>query len=110
MTADEPTLGEVVRTLTRIERDLSVRLDGITARLDRVITVELYEAHQAAVSQRIEAAEGAVKELQEQRRRDEERRAADRRMVIGAVIGAVLSLIVALASAGLLVAFGLQGG
>lgn len=107
---DEPTLGEVVRTLARIERDLGTRLDGITAQLNRVITIELYEAHQAAATQRFESVEGDVKELKDQRRLDDDRRAADRRMVIGAVISAVLAVIVALASAALLIAFGLQGG
>ena len=110
MSAEEPTLGEVVRTLARIERDLGTRLDGITSRLDRVITTELYEAHQVAVRQRFEVVEADIAELRELRARDEERRAADRRMVIGAVIGAVLSLVVALVSAGLVVALGLGGG
>jgi len=105
---DEPTLGEVVRTLARIERDLGTRLDGITARLDRVITVELYEAHQKATEQRFGAVEAEVAELKEQRQRDDERRAADRRMVVGAVIAAVLSLIVTIVGAALVLAFGLK--
>jgi tetrahydromethanopterin S-methyltransferase subunit G len=108
--SDEPTLGEVARTLARIELDLGKRLDDITRRLDRVITLELYEAHQATAWQRFEDLEGDVKHLQEQRAKDEERRAADKRMVNGALIGAALSLLVTIVAAALVVAFQLKGG
>ncbi|MGP4095487.1 hypothetical protein [Nonomuraea sp. KM90] len=105
MTADEPTLGEVVRSLARIERDLGTRFDGITARLDRVITVELYEAHQKAVEQRFVAVESEATDLKEQRLRDDEKRTADRRMVVGALITAKLSPTII--AAALLLALGL---
>lgn len=110
---DEPTLGEVVRTLARIERDLGTRLDQITARLDRVITVELYEAHQAAVDRRITEAETEIADMKKQReierQRDDDRQAANRRMIVGALIGAALSLIVTITGAALVLALGLGG-
>ena len=94
MPMNEPTLGEVARTLVRIETDIGRRLDDIVGRLDRFVAVEVYEAHRAALGDDLDDLAAELDELHQQRRDDIERRAADRRILTGAVTAAVLSLVV----------------
>ncbi|MEU6033965.1 hypothetical protein ABZ801_01000 [Actinomadura sp. NPDC047616] len=108
MTLPEPTLAEVARTLSRIEAELGRRLDDIAGRLDRYISIEVYEAHRAATGARLDDLSNQIGELHQQRRADDERRAADRRVLTGAAIAAALSLVVSLLGAVITAALGLK--
>lgn len=121
---DEPTLGEVVRTLVRIERDFGTRLDELQADTQRrfselnttigiFVTRDLYEAHRTAMQEDLKELQAELKAEREaradERKTEQDRRAADRRMIVGALIGAALSLIVTITGAALVLALGLGG-
>lgn len=106
----EPTLGEVIRTLQRIEEDISRRLDEISARFDRFVTVDVYEAHRSATADQIRAALAEANELRAELDKERSERRADRRIMIGSAVTAALSLIVMIIGTVLLAALGLSGG
>lgn len=104
----EPTLGELARVLARFEADTSRRLDELTARLDHMVTKDLYEAHRAATAERITAVAADLDELREGLDKERAERRADRRVIVSAALGAALALLVAIVSAVVLAAFGLK--
>lgn len=108
MSADEPTLGELARVLSRFEADMRRRLDELTERLDDMVTKDLYEAHRTAVLDRIGGVVGDVEQLRQELDKERAERRADRRVIVGSAMGAALSLVVTVISAALIVAFGLK--
>jgi Flp pilus assembly protein TadB len=102
MPADEPTLGEVARTLERFERSTNSRLAELATSISLMVTRDLYEAHRAAM-------QDDITDIREQLKTEQERRVGDKRSINGAFISAGLSLLVAIVSAALLIAFGLKG-
>lgn len=108
MDIPEPTLGEVVRTLERIETDVARRLDELGDRLDRVITLDLYDPHRAALADRITALASDVEELRHDKAVAEERRLADRRVIVAAAVAAALSLLVSVLGAVVITALGIN--
>lgn len=107
-TPTEPTLGELVRLLARFESDMRRRLDELTARLDHMVTTDLYEAHRAATAERIAAVAADLDELREELDKERAERRADRRVIVSAALGAALALLVAVVSAAVLAAAGLK--
>lgn len=112
MPADEPTLGEVARTLNRFVEDTQRRFAELTADNQRryaeltatigiLVTRDLYEAHRTALLE-------DIAQLREELKTDRERKAAERRMVIGSIIAAILSIIVTVVAAALVLALGLK--
>lgn len=97
----EPTLGEVARTLDRIESEFSRRFADLAQSVSLMITRDLYEAHRAAM-------QDDITDLRTQLTREADRRAADRRMVHGAFITASLSILVTVVGAALVIAFRLS--
>ncbi|MFB7278040.1 hypothetical protein ACFCZV_13110 [Streptomyces hydrogenans] len=111
----EPTLGEVMRRLEDVRQDLRDDLREFGLRLDSKVSLERYElekrAHneavrllaervtsiEAALTERITAIEAAREAAQEQKRIDAqkvaERRAADRRLLLTALVAPVLLLL-----------------
>jgi len=111
----EPTLGEVMRRLEDVRQDLRDDLREFGLRLDSKVSLERYElekrAHneavrllaervtsiEAALAERITAIETAREAAQEQRRVDAQkladRRAADRRLLLTALVAPVLLLL-----------------
>lgn len=111
----EPTLGEVMRRLEDVRQDLRDDLREFGLRLDSKVSLERYElekrAHneavrllaervtsiEAALTERITAIETAREAAQEQKRIDAqklaERRAADRRLLLTALVAPVLLLL-----------------
>src|SRR5690606_9269666 len=85
MTPEQPSLGELARALERLEAEVSRRLDQIYAQMSQMITRDLHDAHRAALHE-------AIAQLREDIRTERERRAADRRMVMSALLTATLSL------------------
>ncbi|MFG1997866.1 hypothetical protein ACGFNU_01810 [Spirillospora sp. NPDC048911] len=100
--SDDPSLGELARTLARVESFMRERFAELGNRLDRMVTAELYAATQQTVQQQMDALREDVEELKAARRRDEDRRSADRRLALySAVVPALLltvNLVVVLVS------------
>jgi hypothetical protein len=101
MPADEPTLGEVARTLNRFVEDTQRRFSELNATIGILVTRDLYEAHRTALLE-------DIAQLREELKTDRDRKAADRRMVVGSLIAAGLSLIVTIVAAALVLALGLK--
>ncbi|RCV53464.1 hypothetical protein [Marinitenerispora sediminis] len=113
--ADEPSVWELHRTMTDMRGDLKDGLAQINARLDRVVSNELFASYQSAVDRRFGELEKDVAALQEQHRGDvdrlradvsaqvsavetrqhaaDERRAGDRRLVFTALIAPALLIL-----------------
>ncbi|HEY9370445.1 hypothetical protein [Streptomyces sp.] len=102
--ADEPTLGEVARRLEAIHADLKEDLREYGTRLDQKVSVERYELERRAadevhrqVIERIAAMEAErVQEKQNadvERRKREDQRRSDRRLVFSCLAAPVLLLL-----------------
>ncbi|MGP4092921.1 hypothetical protein [Nonomuraea sp. KM90] len=81
--------------------DTQRRFSELNATIGILVTRDLYEAHRTALLE-------DIAQLREDLKTERERKAADRRMVVGALIAAGLSLIVAIVAAALLLALGLK--
>lgn len=100
----DPTLGEVMRRLEDVRQDLKEDVRELGTRLDSKVSMERYQLEQMAgaeavrlVVERVQAIEQA-RAQEEQTRRDEaqriaDRRASDRRLIFTALIAPVLLLI-----------------
>ena len=64
----EPTLGEVIRTLERIEQEFTRRLNELTDALGRVVTVDVYDAHRSATNDRIDNIRGEINAVRNEAR------------------------------------------
>jgi ABC-type uncharacterized transport system involved in gliding motility auxiliary subunit len=99
--ADEPTLGEVARRLEAIHADLKEDLREYGARLEKKVSVERYELERRGADEvhrqlieRVTAIETErVQEIRDdelERRRVEDQRRADRRLILTGLIVPVL--------------------
>ncbi|MEV6696213.1 hypothetical protein AB0M68_03495 [Streptomyces sp. NPDC051453] len=102
--ADEPTLGEVVRRLEAIHVDLKEDLREYGTRLDKKVSVERYDierrtadgVHQQVIERiaAIEAERAQEKQTAEvERRKREDQRRSDRRLVFSCLAAPVLLLL-----------------
>ena len=89
MPTDEPTLGEVARTLERFERATTARFADLATSISLMVTRDLYEAHRTALLE-------DMGQIREELKTERDRRAADRRMVVGSVLSAALAVVVAI--------------
>ncbi|MFI6909868.1 hypothetical protein ACIBKY_52010 [Nonomuraea sp. NPDC050394] len=87
MSAEDPTLGEVARTLERFERTTNDRFASLATSITLMITRDLYEAHRTALLE-------DMGQLREDLKQERDRRAADRRMVVSALLAAGLAIVV----------------
>ena len=98
--ADEPTLGEVVRRLEAIHVDLKEDLREYGTRLDSKVSIERYELERRAADDvhrqviervaNIEAAREREKQDAEAvRRKQEDQRRADRRLVFSCLVAPI---------------------
>lgn len=83
---DEPTLGELGRLIQALRSDVRDDLGQINARLDRVVSTDVYAVEKAAQERRLAA-------LEQAREADAHRITATRRWVIGTVITVVAALL-----------------
>lgn len=101
---DEPTLGEVVRRLEDIRQHIRDDIREIGERLDSKVSMERYLLELQAreeglrhIAQRITTIEEAraleTEQAREEKIRSDDRRRADRRLVITALIAPVLLLL-----------------
>lgn len=99
--ADEPTLGEVARRLEAIHADLKEDLREYGARLDKKVSVERYELERRTADEvhrqlieRVAAIEAErLQEIRDDelaRRKVEDQRRADRRLILTGLIVPVL--------------------
>jgi hypothetical protein len=102
---DDITNAELARRLDSMRKDMHDDLTEITRRQDAYVLREVYlsdqrgsEARMLAIERELSTLKLALTTAEEKReiaaRADVDRRAADRRLVVGAVISAVLALIV----------------
>lgn len=84
--ADEPSNSELWRLITDVRADLSLRLDQLVRR-------DVYDAREAARDRDMEAVKRDIKDIEDERDRDTDRRAADRRLIFTALIAPVLMLL-----------------
>ena len=102
--ADEPTLGEVVRRLEAIHADLKEDLREYGTRLDKKVSVERYELERRGadevhrlVIERVTAIEAArereKRDADLERRKIEDQRRADKRLILTGLIVPVLIVI-----------------
>lgn len=106
---DEPTAGELARIGDRLRADMRDGFNSINARLDKLPSSELVTQLVANLEHRVREAESKVARVEKDAEnkitrleddiKDERKaRAADRRLVIGAVLAGVVSVIVTIAS------------
>ncbi|MGY5127262.1 hypothetical protein [Streptomyces nigrescens] len=102
--ADEPSLGELGRLIQALRGDIRDDMAGINARLDRMVSNDVYTVEKAGLVKEIADVAKVVEGLQAQRERDAERVTQTRRWMVASVIvpliGIVLPLIVMLRGAG----------
>ncbi|WP_399932140.1 hypothetical protein [Streptomyces kanamyceticus] len=97
----EPTLWELHRAVSQLREDLRGDLARLAARLDHVVTEDVYRADQRGVEQRIthlESGLGALRtevdqsleRTEQQRREDQAQAMATRRLVFSSFVSPVL--------------------
>lgn len=100
---DEVTLGELIRRLDDVRQDCKEDTREVRVTLDTKVSMERYQLEQLArdeghrqLADRIKALEDA-RDLEQQQRREDgqrlaDRRAADRRLIFTAIIAPILML------------------
>lgn len=89
MPGEDITNAELGRQIAAMRQDIHNDLAEINRRMDSFVLREVYAADQRRQEDRMTALEQSIQ-------RADDRRAADRRLVIGAVVSAVLALVVQL--------------
>ncbi|MFE4869561.1 hypothetical protein [Streptomyces sp. NPDC056682] len=105
--SSEPTLWELHRAVSQLREDLRGDLAQLAARLDQVVTQDVYRADQRATEQRMGQVEAGLAGLrgehdqiaeraEQQRREDQAQAAATRRLVISSFVSPLLLMAVQL--------------
>ncbi|MUL39640.1 hypothetical protein FZ103_00330 [Streptomonospora sp. PA3] len=113
MAPEDPQYRHLGELLTLMREEMRTGFAELKAGLDARVSADVYAAEQRLTTERIERLGSEVADLRADRERDkqqletdrqaaDDRRAADRRMIWGSILAAVLSLIVAALSAALL--------
>ena len=102
--ADEPSNGELGRLIQALRGDIRDDMAQINARLDRMVSLDVYAVEKAGVAKDIAEVAKAVEGLQAMRERDAERVTQTRRWLVASVIipllGIVLPLVMVMRGAG----------
>ncbi|QQC89821.1 hypothetical protein [Streptomyces alfalfae] len=85
--ADEPSNGELWRLIADVRADLSLRLDQLVRR-------DVYDARENARDRAMEAMQRDIDEIETDREKEADRRAADRRLIFTALIAPFIMLVV----------------
>ena len=85
--ADEPSNSELWRLITDMRADIGQRLDQLVRR-------DVYDARETARDRAMEALAKDVKEIEDDREKEADRRASDRRLIFTALIAPVIMLAV----------------
>lgn len=89
--ADEPSPWELHRTLASIREDMREGFKALHLRLDRNVSVELFNAHLEAERSSHEEHEKDITEIKAEREAEKRQRASDRRLIYMAVFTSVLA-------------------
>lgn len=95
---DEPSPWELQRNYQRLESAVQSGFAQVNTRLDKLPTGELVTSFIANLEHRVKEAEADVQRLESDIKEERRARAADRRIVIGAALAALGSLIVVVVS------------
>lgn len=102
--ADEPSNGELGRLIQALRGDIRDDMAQISARLDRMVSLDVYAVEKASVAKDIADLTKAVEGLQTLRSQDAERVTQTRRWMVASVIiplvGIVLPLVMVMRGAG----------
>jgi hypothetical protein len=88
--ADEPTLGELARRLEAVHQDLKEDLREHGRRLDGKVSNEVFKLEQAAQDRATQALGDRMKSAEDTTRERDRQRAADRRLILAALVIPVL--------------------
>ncbi|MEV4975501.1 hypothetical protein [Streptomyces scopuliridis] len=91
---DGPSLGELGRLIQSLRVDFRDDMAQINARLDRLVSADVYAVEKAAMAKEISDLAKAVETVQTQRAQDAERVTQTRRWFIASVIIPVIGLII----------------
>ncbi len=91
--ADEPSNGELWRLIEAMRGDVRDDMGLINARLDRLVSADVYAVEKAAMTKDINELGEAVKGIQRQRDQDAERVTQTRRWVVASVIIPLVGLV-----------------
>ena len=94
--ADEPTLGELGRTIDRLRLDIRDDLAGLSGRLDRLVPLDVYAADHRATEQRMAVVERKADALAQKLDQEVEKlhqRTEQRGQKILAIVAAVAAII-----------------
>ena len=101
---DEPSNGELGRLIQSVKGDLRDDIQQINARLDQMVSRDVYAVEKAAQTKEIRDLEKSVEDLQTQREKDVERVTQTRHWFIAAVVipllGIAIPLFMAMRGAG----------
>ena len=102
--AGEPSLGELGRLIELMRGDIRDDMAGLNARLDRMVSLDVYAVEKAGIAKDIAELTKAVEGLQALRAQDAERVTQTRRWMVASVIipivGIVLPLVMVMRGAG----------
>lgn len=90
---DEPSLGELGRLIQLLRGDIRDDMAQINARLDRMVSTDVYTVEKAGLSKEISDLAKAVETMQTQRTQDADRVTQTRRWMVASVIIPVLGLV-----------------
>lgn len=85
--ADEPSNSELWRLITDVRADLSLRLDQLVRR-------DVYDARETARDRAMETMQRDIQEIEDDREKEADRHAADRRLIFTALIAPAIMLAV----------------
>ncbi|MFD4631221.1 hypothetical protein ACFVYR_18475 [Streptomyces sp. NPDC058284] len=85
--ADEPSNGELWRLITDVRADLSLRLDQLVRR-------DVYDARETARDRAMDALQRDIADIEADREKEADRRAADRRLLFTALVAPFIMLVV----------------
>lgn len=87
---DEPTTSELMRRLEDVRTDLKEDLQQLAGRLDSKVDSQMLGLQQQAQDERAAALADRIKAIEETAKKSADQRAADRRLILTALITPVL--------------------
>ncbi|MER7068928.1 hypothetical protein ABT357_25185 [Streptomyces albidoflavus] len=91
--ADEPSLGELGRLIQALRGDVRDDLAQVNARLDRLVSADVYAVERSAMEKQISDLGKAVEAIQQQRQQDADRVTQTRRYLLASVVMPLLGLV-----------------
>lgn len=88
---DEPTPWELHRSMEGLRRSVEGGFNALNARLDRVVSGDLFQAYQQAVQRQFDDHERDIAGIKAEREAEKGQRAADRKLVLTAVFTAFVA-------------------